>query len=219
MPKPLVIAYHLIWTAYGYWLPNDPRGSTSHHIRNKKISELGQWHFGRYKIQPTGKAVREFQEKAATVLKYSLLKFDKPEIMEIAQAFTDMITQQCYTCYACTIMPDHVHVLIRKHKHSAEEMIENLQESSRLRLRETKHRSWDHPVWGGEGWKVFLHHPSEVREIIRYIEDNPIKWGLPRQKWPYVAEYDNWPLYPGHSPNSPYAKGLKNYSPWKYKSS
>jgi hypothetical protein len=96
-------------------------------------------------------------------------------------------------------------------------MIENLQQSSRLRLRETKHRSWDHPVWGGEGWKVFLYHPGEVCEIIGYIEDNPIKWGLPRQKWPFVAEYDNWPLHPGHSPNSPYAKGLKNYSPWKYK--
>ncbi len=138
MPNPLVIAYHLIWTAYGYWLPNDPRGGTSHNIRNKKIAELGQWHFGRHKIQPAGKVVQEFQEKAAAILKYSLLKFDQPEIMEIAQAFTDTIAQQCYTCYACTIMPDHVHILIRKHKHTAEEMIENLQESSRLRLRKTK---------------------------------------------------------------------------------
>ena len=24
---PIVIAHHLIWTAYGWWLPNDPRGS------------------------------------------------------------------------------------------------------------------------------------------------------------------------------------------------
>jgi hypothetical protein len=74
MPKPLVIAYHLIWTAYGFWLPNDPRGSTSHNIRDKKIAELGQWHFGRYKTQPTGDAIREFQEKAAAVLKYPLFK-------------------------------------------------------------------------------------------------------------------------------------------------
>ena len=27
MPRqnPIVIAYHLVWTAYGTWLPNDPR--------------------------------------------------------------------------------------------------------------------------------------------------------------------------------------------------
>jgi len=26
----MIIAHHLIWTAYGFWLPNDPRGSSSH---------------------------------------------------------------------------------------------------------------------------------------------------------------------------------------------
>ncbi len=28
MPRqnPIVVAYHLVWTAYGMWLPNDPRG-------------------------------------------------------------------------------------------------------------------------------------------------------------------------------------------------
>ena len=27
---PIVIAYHLIWTVYGWWLPNDLRGSRHH---------------------------------------------------------------------------------------------------------------------------------------------------------------------------------------------
>ena len=27
-----VAGFHLIWTAYGWWLPNDPRGSSSHEI-------------------------------------------------------------------------------------------------------------------------------------------------------------------------------------------
>jgi REP element-mobilizing transposase RayT len=219
MTQPLVIAHHLIWTAYGFWLPNDPRGSTSHNVEDKKIAELGQWHFGRRKIQPTGKVIREFQERAAAVLKYSLMKFDRQDVETLAEAFAEVVKQHKYTCYACAIMPDHVHVLIRKHKHTAEEMIEHFQESGRLRLCKAKHRSWDHPIWGGEGWKVFLYHPTEVHHIIHYIEKNPVQWGLPPQKWSFIAEYNNWPLHPGHSPNSPYAKGLKNYSPWKYKDS
>lgn len=36
--KPLVLAHHVMWTAYGWWLPNDPRASTSHTIRNDLIA-------------------------------------------------------------------------------------------------------------------------------------------------------------------------------------
>jgi REP element-mobilizing transposase RayT len=108
-------------------------------------------------------------------------------------------------------MPDHVHILIRKHKHQAEDMLENFQETSRLRLRNAGLRSPDHPVWGGPGWKVFLDTPTDIRRTIRYIEANPPQWRLPRQQWSFVKPYDGWPLYPGHSPNSPYAKRLREY--------
>ena len=52
MAHPLVIAYHLIWTAYGWWLPNDPRGSGSKEIACDPIAELGELHFGRKQLQP-----------------------------------------------------------------------------------------------------------------------------------------------------------------------
>lgn len=54
MSNPIVIAHHLVWTAYGWWLPNDPRGSTSHWIASEVIAELGELHHGRKKIQPDG---------------------------------------------------------------------------------------------------------------------------------------------------------------------
>ena len=44
VPNPIVIAYHLIWTAYGWWLPNDPRGSMSRCIASDVIAELGELH-------------------------------------------------------------------------------------------------------------------------------------------------------------------------------
>ena len=52
-------------------------------------------------------------------------------------------------------------------------------------------------------------HPDEVERTIPYIEDNPVKMRLPRQRWPFVVPYDRWPLHEGHSPNSPYAKALR----------
>ena len=48
----MVAAHHLLWTAYGWWLPNDPRGSMSRRIASIAIDELGELHYGRKKIQP-----------------------------------------------------------------------------------------------------------------------------------------------------------------------
>jgi len=207
----MVIAYHLIWTAYGYWLPNDPRGSMSKTIACDVIAELGALHYGRKKVQPAAREVREFRDRARNVLKYSLLDFKLPDISAIADGLAEAICRQSYTCYACAIMPDHVHALIRKHKHQAEDMLENLQGSSALWLRTAGLRSCDHPVWGGPGWKVFLDTPTDICRTIRYIEENPVKWRLPGQQWPFVKPYDGWPLHPGHSPNSPYARSLRGY--------
>lgn len=209
MSQPIIIAHHLIWTAYGWWLPNDPRGSGSDAVHIDIIAELGELHHGRKKVQPAGIVVREFYEQAASVLKHGLLKFDEEARNQVAAAFAEVIDAERYTCYACAIMPDHVHILIRKHKHQAEEMMDNLKNHSRLRLRTFGLRLPDHPVWGGGGWKVFLDHPDEVRRTIKYIEKNPIPIKLPVQRWSFVQPYDGWPLHPGHSPNSPYAKALR----------
>jgi REP element-mobilizing transposase RayT len=208
--QPLVIAYHLIWTAYGWWLPNDPRGSGSSSIRCDILAELGELHQGRKRVQPAGKEVRRFYQQAAGLLAHPLLTFDEPARQEIAEAFQEVIIEQRYTCYACAIMPDHIHILMRKHKHQAEEMMELLRQVSRERLIATNKRAVTHPTWtAGGGWKVFLEHPEEVRCTIGYIEKNPLPLGLSAQRWPFVTRYDGWPLHPGHSPNSPYAKRLR----------
>jgi REP element-mobilizing transposase RayT len=210
MARPLVIGYHLVWTAYGWWLPNDPRGSTSKELCCDILAQLGELHYGRKKIQPAGYVIREFYQQAADLLQFPLLTFDETARDEIAAAFGTVIGDLRYTCWACAVMPDHVHLLIRKHKHQAEEMIACLKDASRERLRRVNLRQPDHPVWGmGHGWKVFLDHPDDIRRTIVYIEKNPLPLRLPRQSWPFVKEYDGWPLHPGHDPDSPYARALR----------
>jgi REP element-mobilizing transposase RayT len=209
MAQPLVIGYHLIWTVYGRWLPNDPRGSGSHTIRKDVIAELGELHFGRRGIQPAGRIIREFYRHAQPVLQHPVVTIDDRLRTEIAAAFSRVMAEQKYTCYACAIMPDHVHILIRKHKHLAEDMIDHLRGFSRLRLSDSSLIPSGHPLWtSGYGWKVFLEHPDEIHRTIAYIERNPIPLGMPIQRWPFIKYYDNWPLHPGHSPNSPYARRL-----------
>jgi REP element-mobilizing transposase RayT len=173
------------------------------------LKELGELHYGRKRVQPASQSIRAFYDSAGDRLKFPLLTFGAAEVRAIADAFHDVIKECRYTCYACVIMPDHVHLLIRKHRDFAEEMIFNLQEASRLRLRTLGLRDVDHPVWGGCGWKVFLDHPDDIRRTVNYIDDNPLKMRLPRQTYDFVTPYDGWPLHPGHDPNSPYAKRLR----------
>jgi hypothetical protein len=133
MPQPpLVIGYHLIWTAYGCWLPNDPRGSGSRTVNSDLIATLGELHYGRKKIQPAGRVVRAFYDRAEAVLRFPLLTFDESARNAIAVAFADTIKEERYTCYACAIMPDHVHILIRKHKDTAEQMIDKLSSAAAI---------------------------------------------------------------------------------------
>jgi len=110
----MIIAHHLIWTGYGWWLPNDPRGSMSREIRVERVAELGPAHYGRKRVQPPSRAVGAFYRDAGDILKNPLLTLDEQDVSVVARAFSEVIRIRCYTCYACAIMPDHVHLVIRK---------------------------------------------------------------------------------------------------------
>jgi REP element-mobilizing transposase RayT len=188
----MVAGFHLLWTAYGWWLPNDPRGSSSQEIRVEKIADLGELYHGRKRVQPSSAELRRFYERARDSLKHPLLTFEDKDIALIAHAFGRVLGERRYTCYACAIMPDHVHVLIRKHRDHAETMIERLQTASRDELIERGRRTSTHPVWGGPGWKVFLYTQQDVARIIGYVCDNPRKAGRAPQPRPFVRRYDGW---------------------------
>ena len=135
MSRPLVIAHHLVFTIYGVWPPNDPRGSSSHEIRNEWIADLGELHHGRKIEQPTGADLRAFQREAASRLKHTVRELNDRDVELVAESIGAVIARERYTCWACVIMPDHVHLLIRKHKDQAEQMLEKIQGESRSRLR------------------------------------------------------------------------------------
>jgi REP element-mobilizing transposase RayT len=190
-----VIAYHLIWTNYGTWLANDPRGSGSREVYTPNLAELGEVHYGRRRIQPARQVVQAFYAEAEPRLQFPVIRFDREQFADIAAAFAETISNRPYTCYACAIMPDHVHMAIRKHRDSAEQMIEKLQNESREYLQKNGVVPAVHPVWTLKGWHVFLDLPADVRSCIRYVEGNPMKEGLTRQEWPFVTVYDNWPFH------------------------
>lgn len=187
----MVIAYHLIWTVYGCWLPNDPRGSTSTKLRTEALADLGPIHRGRKAVQPPSRIVRDFYQQAEDVLKHPLVLVEESDHELLGQSFAQVIEELHYTCYACAVMPDHVHLLIRRHRHWAEEMIDHFQSQSRQALIDAGRRAATHPVWTAKGWKGFLNTPDDIRRVIQYIRQNPINAGKPEQTWKFVQPYDS----------------------------
>src|SRR5829696_8973304 len=103
MPNPIVIAYHLVWTAYGWWLPNDVRGSTSKFIASDVLAEIAELHYGRKRLQPLRKELLKFFETAHARLKHAAVEFTAAEITATGTAFGEAILALKYTCYACAI--------------------------------------------------------------------------------------------------------------------
>ncbi|HSH93209.1 MAG TPA: hypothetical protein VK968_03615 [Roseimicrobium sp.] len=159
----------------------------SRFVDSEIIFELGNLHFGRKKIQPTRRELLSFMEESKGKLKHELLDLKPEQFAEVTASFADVIRRAGYTCYAWATMPDHTHAVIRKHRDSAEDMIEKFQTASRDLMRANGMRPSDHPVWGGPGWKVYLDTPDDIRRTVRYVYDNPKKMRLPDQNWDFIT--------------------------------
>ena len=197
MPRPQIIAHHLIWTLYGHWLPNDPRGSGSEQIEQEKLAVLGPIHRGRKPdhLQPSRRELRDFQTHAEPLLSFQRFWINDQRREILTSTFEETIQKRNYTVWACAILANHVHMVVRKHRDDALGIWDALADASRERLRELQQIGPRHPVWAERPYKVFLRTPEEVRARIRYVERNPEKEGLPPQRFDFVKTYDNWPFH------------------------
>jgi REP element-mobilizing transposase RayT len=194
-----VIGAHHILMLYAHWAVNDPRGSGSDQIRDPKFESLGDIHHGRKPEdeQPSRDELRAFHEAHRELLKFPLFWIDHCKRAEIACAIAEAIRTHGYTCYACAICANHIHLVIRTHKHKAREQWMNIADAIRGRLRHKFHHELaaDHPIISSRPYSVLLFTPDEMRGRISYVENNPLKEGQPRQHWEFVTPYDNWPFH------------------------
>jgi REP element-mobilizing transposase RayT len=198
--RQAVIAHHLILYAYGQWLSNDLRGSGSTEIREPKFKDLGDIHFGRKPIQPPKSELKEFYRQANPRLEFEPVWFDTTIRQVIADAFDAVVSKRNYTVWACAILTNHAHILVRRHRDNDETIWNILAGTAANYVREKIALSQQHPVWAERPYAVFQYTPADVRRTDTYIKGNPEKEGLPPQNWPFVKIYDGWPLHKRNHP-------------------
>ena len=191
----MIIAHHIILTGYGHWLPNDPRGSLSRKIRQTKFQALGEIHYGRKKDQPSIQELQTFHAEAKKHLNHEVLWFNNAKRQAVGKALGQFIIRSGLTCYACAVLRNHAHMLIRRHKLDATEMIIQAKQTSQKILVEQRVVVDSHPVWSGDIFTAYKDAPNAVRSAIKYIAANCDKHKITRQTWDFVIPYNNWPFH------------------------
>ncbi|MGX9367227.1 REP-associated tyrosine transposase [Desulfoplanes sp. PS50] len=114
-----------------------------------------------------------------------------------------------YDLIAWTVMPNHIHVLIRVYEgQSLARIVQGWKGYSGKKIREmttgvqrTQYaeqtlgvpRKETMPVWHREYWDRFIRDEKHFTNVIRYIENNPVKAGLVGKAtdWPWSSTLTN----------------------------
>ena len=193
------LAYHSIFGFYGFWLPNDPRGSGSDYVASLVLLKFGKATKVHSRRSVAGNAHDHAQRLAAKqALKYARLKITGSQALAVANGFKQAISETGYALYACAIMPDHVHLVIQRHVRSIRQIIGHLKARATSAIRSETRLQGGRPIWGAHGWNIFLTSDEDVRRAIRYVQANPTKDNRPRQHWSFVREFTGVHAIPFH---------------------
>jgi REP element-mobilizing transposase RayT len=100
---------------------------------------------------------------------------------------------------ACAILPQHIHIVLARHRLSVESLANHLKDAATQRLIEERlHPQAEHqatksrpPKACARGqWKVFLEDRADVARSISYVNKNPERERLPAQRWSFITAYN-----------------------------
>jgi hypothetical protein len=158
----VILAFHCIFTAYGFWLPNEPRGSWSTFVASLDLLKFGpatktatRHSLARLSYDPAIK--RQMQ----AALCHPPVCFTPSQTEVIAAAFAETP----YTFHALAIMPDHVHAVIAHTPRNIRRVVGHLKAEATRALRA---HGWfaDHTPWVQHGWNVYLDSDADVERAV-----------------------------------------------------
>jgi REP element-mobilizing transposase RayT len=194
------MAYHVIFGAYGFWLPNDPRGSWSDFVRAWELYRVGG---PSTKVQARRSVAGrphnvQARLRVKEALQFPAVVFDGYQALSIAHGFGRLAAKSGYQVYACSILPEHVHLVLGRHRYRVESVVRLLKAEATMELlTDGRHPLAAYPQadgslpspWAHRCWKVFLFDAEDVLRAIKYVEENPLKEGKRPQRWSFVTPF------------------------------
>jgi len=175
----MVIGYHLILSMYGFWLPNDPRGSWSDFVRSWELFRAG----GQATKTNTRRSVAGAGHNVARRHAGKAALARPPVVLSGAQA--------PFAAGECAILPRHTHLLIAGPPYPAEQAANLLKGAATRELVRTDLHPFVPirplpPMWAAKQWICYLNDRRDIERCAEYIRQNPMKENLPPQRWNFV---------------------------------
>ena len=174
-------------------MPNDPRGSWSDFVAAWDLYRIG----GKATKTNTRQSVarkqhdwrlrKEIQEN----LGRERVLFCGLQARAVGRGFAEAVSRYGYPIYACSILPDHVHLVIGRVALDIRQVVRQLKQFATQHLKlENLYPNGNPTPWARGSWVVYLHDEESICHAVRYVEDNPIKDGKTRQQWKFVTPCD-----------------------------
>jgi len=196
----MVLASHAIIGMYGFWLPNDERGSWSDFVGSWELLRFGKATTVRVRQSVAKRPFdRAKRDAARAALKYPPVRLRGVQARAVARGFAEYAEKAGLTILACAILPQHVHLVLARHRLLVEQLVNQLKGAATRRLMEEElhplaahqHVKRRPPKAFARGlWKVFLDSPADIELATRYVEGNPRREHLPPQRWWFVRPHD-----------------------------
>src|SRR5262245_50004799 len=118
----MILGFHFIFSARGFWLPNDPRGSWSECIRHCDLLCFGP----ATKVNTTRSLAAAHHNEtlrlaAKQAMRYLPVTFTGTQARAIARGFATAAQEGNYIVHALAILPDHAHLVIARHRRHIDE--------------------------------------------------------------------------------------------------
>ena len=202
----MIVGYHIIFGTYGFWLPNDPRGSWSDFVGSWDLFRFGSATKTDERHLLTDDPLdHEKRIQAKSALKYPSVQLTGIQARAIGQGFGDYAAKTHLPIWACAILPDHIHLVVGRFRLSAEKLVIQLKGAATERLKEQgihpfatfADNSGKVPKCFARGeWNVFLDE-DDLEGAVEYVMQNPIKEGKRMQNWNFVKPVD-WMMEAHH---------------------
>lgn len=191
-----VLAYHLILSTYGFWLPNDPRGSWSEFVRAFELQRFGPaTKVTARRSHAHDRHDASLRREAKRHMARSPVRFTGLQARAVARGFATFTRRSGIVVRACAVMPDHCHLVVMRHRYSIEEVARHLKADATTRLtREGIHPFADDPYsdgtlptpWSRGEWSCFIDSDGYILSAIKYVNRNPTREGFKPQHWTFV---------------------------------
>ena len=195
----MVLGYHVILGMYGFWLPNDPRGSWSEFVWAPDLRKYGparKVHDGRSRAHDSHDHQKRLNAKQD--LRYPPVQINGQQALAVSRGIVKAMSVKPFPVWACSILPEHTHLVIGRSEFSIEEVVTEIKQRATLRLgEENLHPMEDHRTpsrrrhspWERGFWVVYLSSEQQVEHAINYANRNPEEKNLPRQQWSFVTRH------------------------------